>query len=119
MYERRLRNSKIRRQREIQKHITIFAITSFLIILLAILFGSILSKAQSKESNETSYKYYTSILIESGDTLWSIANEYMDEQYYSEKSYINEVININFLQDDGVTAGQHIIIPYYSNEFKG
>ncbi|HKM03843.1 MAG TPA: LysM peptidoglycan-binding domain-containing protein [Lachnospiraceae bacterium] len=114
----KLRNSRLRRQKELYTRLTIFVITIGLIIILAVLFGSILSKAQSEDNNDLSYKYYTSILIESGDTLWSITNEYMDKQYYSVESYINEIKNINYLNDDNITTGQHIIIPYYSKEFK-
>ena len=64
------------------------------------------------------YKYYTSIQIDSGMSLWEIAEEYMTEEYDSQEEYIREVKNINHLEDDLLYAGSYLCVPYYSSEYK-
>ena len=54
--------------------------------------------------------------MEEGDTLWSIALEYNDEELSksSTKDYIEDVVSINNLvRDDKITAGNYIIVPVY------
>lgn len=93
--------------------------TVFLVLALAITFGSFLSKAKDKESDVTYYKYYTNIEIQPGDTLWTLAEDYIDENYESREDYIAEVKEINSLNDAGeIISGQFLIMPYYSVEYK-
>lgn len=65
------------------------------------------------------YKYYTSVTVGVGESLWEISGNYMDDTHYdSKKDYITEVCSINHLQDaDDITAGQILIVPYYSSEY--
>lgn len=59
-------------------------------------------------------KYYTSICLEEGDTLWSIALRY---NVYSDKStqeYVRELRRMNGLSDDTIHAGHYLTISYYS-----
>ena len=58
-------------------------------------------------------KYYRSITIERGDTLWSIAREYMGNEYDEPGDYIDEVKAINGLVTDKITAGDKLIIVYF------
>lgn len=62
------------------------------------------------------HKYYTSIEIESGDTLWSIAEQFRTAEYISVQDYIKEVKEINGLSGDSITSGCYLIIPYYADE---
>ena len=117
--ERRIRNNKIRRNRQLRRHILLFICTFFIITFLSIFCFSTKAKAQTgDDAAQMKYKYYKSVLVESGDTLWSFAEEYADADYYeSYEKYINEVIHINALNDEHITSGNHIILPYYSCEF--
>lgn len=63
------------------------------------------------------YKYYTDIRVESGDTLWDIAMEYMTEEYSSPAAYIREVKKINNIGEQ-IRYGQYLTVPYYSEEKK-
>ncbi len=72
----------------------------------------------AKAGTEMRYKYYTSIQIDSGMSLWEIAEEYMTEEYDSQEEYIREVKNINHLKDDLLYAGSYLCVPYYSSEYK-
>lgn len=117
--EREYRNykRKIRRQRELRNKI-VYAILTVVIVLTAVLsFHSITSQAQD-ESAEVTYKYFTSLEVEKGDSLWNIAQEHIDYTYYDNvQDYIDEVMDINNMKDDTVKAGQCIVIPYFSNMY--
>lgn len=84
------------------------------IILIALTYMFITKKEtpDSKASN-ASDKYFTCIRVESGDTLWDIAETYMTEEYSSTKEYIDEVIFINNLDSDVIIAGTNLLVPYY------
>ena len=58
-------------------------------------------------------KYYKSIEIEAGETLWSIAQENMTEDYASVYEYIEEVMEMNNLESDQIHAGQYLTVAYY------
>lgn len=115
--ERRIRNNKLRRQRQLRHHIMMFMTTALLIACFSVCFFSFKAKAQS-ETEDIAYKYYKSIVVKSGDTIWDYAEEYAHEDYYdSYDSYVKEVIRINAMTDDSIQSGQYLIIPYYSYEF--
>ncbi len=119
MTERELRNykKKLRRQKEIKRRI-VFAILSVCIILTCALSYGVLVSNASSEDTDISYKYFTSIEVSYGDTLWSIAEEYKDAEFYaSTEDYIDEVVRMNHLTSSNIKAGQYLIIPYYSTEF--
>ena len=119
--EREYRNYKwkVRRQREVRNHILVFAFTACLIIGMVISYHSIISFAETDtNTDDLSFKYYTEIEVEYGDSLWSIAKEYAGDHYKSSLEYIKEVKNINHMHTDVIKEGQKLIVPYYSSEFK-
>lgn len=102
-----------------RKNALLIIMTFCLIITIAVSMNSFLSNAK-EESSPGSYKYFKSITIENGDTLWSIAQKYMDDDHYDTvHDYINEVKKMNALSNDDITYGQHLIIPYYETEYIG
>ena len=117
--ERRIRNNKIRRRREMRRNLLVTLLTIMLVISLSLIFFGFGTKAQSSDA-EISYKYYKSITVQDGDTLWSYAEQYGDDSHYdTHQDYIDEVIKMNALTDSEITSGQHIILPYYSSAFVG
>ena len=58
-------------------------------------------------------KYYTSIEVSVGDSLWSIAEEYMDAGNQSVYDYIDEIKEINGLKSDQIRAGEYLMVSYY------
>ena len=117
--ERRIRNNKLKRKHQLRRNISMTVITFVLIACFSVMFCSFGSKAQSS-SEDISYKYYKSIAVGAGDTLWDYARLYADENHYDTyNSYIKEVKDINHLKDDNIVYGQYIVLPYYSNEFVG
>lgn len=115
--ERRIRNNKLRRRRQLRRNICISLMTFLLVTGFSVLFFSFGSKAQT-DTEDVSYKYYKSITVQTGDTIWDYARLYADKNFYdSYDNYIKEVMTINHLEDDNIIYGQNIILPYYSNEF--
>ena len=108
---------KIRRQREIRRNILLSIAAVVILLTFLLSFYSITSLAKS-DAEDISYKYFTSIQVQKGDTLWSIAEDYIDVEHYdSPKEYITEVMFMNNLSDDSIVTGQYLIIPYYSYDF--
>ena len=116
--ERRIRNNRIRRNRQLRQRITFMTVTVCLTLILAVTLGSSFSKAQ-EEGNIVHYKYFESIMVEPGDTLTSIAHKYSNDQYTSLTEYVNEVVSINHLSDkDEITAGEYLVVPYFSTSLQ-
>ncbi|MDE5937850.1 MAG: hypothetical protein K2H37_02060 [Lachnospiraceae bacterium] len=112
--ERRIRNNRIRRRREMRKNFLLLVMTFFLIVTASIAVSSFRSNAKNDPSQESD-KYYKSIVISDSDTLWSIAKDNMDEAHYgSVYEYIREVMQINSLTSDAIYADAHLIVPYYA-----
>lgn len=112
--EQRIYRNRVRRQREMRRHITMLILSLCFIIICAVSVSSIQSCAQD-DSAHISCKYYTSIAVGVDDTLWSIAERYMDEEHFDTiDDYITEVKEINSLADDQISYGEYLVIPYYS-----
>lgn len=106
----RKREIVVRRQR---------GFVAFIIMLLVafgVLLGSSINTLASSDKDIASYKkYYKSIRIECGDTLWTIADQYVDGLHLSKSDYIAEVCEINNISENEIHTGNYIIVPYYSN----
>ena len=112
--ELRIMNNRRRRRQQLRRNCAMLVLTTLLILgASTVCFGL---KAKAQDAGRTiSCKYYKSLAIERGDTLWDIACEYADEEFYDSLSrYGEEVIQINHLCDETIIAGQHLRIPYYT-----
>lgn len=90
-----------------------------LIFTAVVLIGTWKSHPQETHAqNEQRYKYYTSVYVDYGDSLWSIAEQYISAEYKSMHEYIEEVKSINKLENEYLKCGDQICIPYYSSEYK-
>ena len=108
-----------RREVVVRRQRGLLAIAIIVIVSLGILLGSSINALASSEKDIASYnKYYVSIRVESGDTLWTIADEYVDGFNISKSDYINEVCIINEISENEIHAGDYIVVPYYSQEIK-
>ncbi len=111
------RRYKERRHRQLRRRCLEAMGAALFTVIFAVSCHTILSEA--KESSEPFYKYYTSIEIPYGTTLWEIAETYCGEGYDSTEDYLHEIMEINHLQEERVIrAGNHLIIPYFSTELK-
>lgn len=114
-WKRDRRVQRLRRERR-QKYMTVGLA---LIAIACMILICIVSYSSIKAHASAGFKYYTGITVESGETLWNIADRYIDYEYYADRdTYIAEIENINHLDADGsLLAGQFLVIPYYSMEY--
>ena len=120
MTDRELRAYKRqqKRRKQIQRRIYTMIATICMIMVCAVSFHGIRSVASNGE-NQLKFKYYTQVTVAYGETLWDLSDSYIDYEDYKDKNaYIAEVRSINHLSDEnGVRAGQTLIVPYYSYDF--
>lgn len=105
------------RKKTFKRRLSALFMTICLIALSTVSYHSIRSSAHS--GDELLFKYYTHIIVQQGETLWNIADEYIDYTQYKDKNaYIKEVQSINHLTDNSdIRTGQSLVVPYYSPEF--
>lgn len=101
----------------------IFGVSAVLIIIgCSFGFGSFFSSAHgSAEEEPVEYKYYKSIEIQEGDTLWSIAERYMGSEYESVYDYMDELAEVNHIKAselDNLRKGDYLMITYYEQDYK-
>ena len=95
-----------------------------IILMITVVSGTfaIRSHAESvnAESDTVYYRYTAMYRVSSGDTLTSIAKQYMDDVHYSSVSeYVSEIRQMNQMYfSDDIKAGELISICYYSTEYK-
>ena len=63
-------------------------------------------------------KQVTSIQIQKGDTLWSIATRYISDEYKDVNEYIAEIMHSNGLASEDIHTGNYIIVPYYADAIR-
>ena len=111
-----------RQKRHLMTIITAGIVTVMLVLVLAFNFGTLLSSAHnSRQEDPVNYKYYKSIQIEKGDTFWSIAKEYMTDEYKSIYEYMEELMIVNQLNTseiDNLQEGDFLTVVYYDTELK-
>ncbi len=106
---KRMRKRQVKRNRRIA---TVIGIVFFALIM-SVFCNHLNVTAQKPQT----YKYYTDVRVQRGDTLWSIAEEYMTEEYKSIDEYVHEVQRINHV-GNMVEYGKLLVVPYYSEELK-
>lgn len=102
-----------------QKRTIMFTVAAMIlgIFLASSVFGTDAKASGSDQASET-YKYYTQIYVESGDTLWSIAKQHTDGSVEEITSYMDEVREINSISKyEVLKSGTYITVPYYSSEY--
>lgn len=117
-YQRQER-ARIRRKKQVAKQKCILGMMTLLIIVIgSIIFGSMFSSAKEQTDDTIQYKYYKSIVIESGESLWSIAQEYCTDDYKDTQAYVNELKELNALSSETIHEGQHLLVAYYDTEYR-
>lgn len=106
---RTLRQRQITRQ---YRHL-IFVLVAIIMVLMILLFTSHNSVAQA---DEMVIETYRSEIIQPGDTLWTLAEEYRLPDMAIEE-YIKEVRRINQMNSNELVSGEYLILPIYMYEY--
>ncbi|WP_049945642.1 LysM peptidoglycan-binding domain-containing protein [Butyrivibrio sp. LC3010] len=114
--QRALTRRNHRREVIIKRRIITFCIMASIILSLFIILSFSFNSDASANSDNEQFRYYTSVSVTSGDSVWSIAEEYMDELHYrNTREYVTDIAHINRISPDSkLRAGTNLIIPYYS-----
>ena len=99
---------------------------AFAVVLISGFLAVILTArtAEAGKEEKLLFKYYDAVEADRGDTLWTIAEDMLNDpetasKYNNIYSYMDEVMTINGLFDtDSLEAGEPLILPYYSSEYK-
>ncbi len=118
--EIRIMNNKRRRMRIVRRQRMALAGIIAVIIATTVFIIMTLTSGAASDTFTTEYKYYRQITVHSGDTLWDIASANIPDGHYKDiDSFMSEISSINNLREDGkINAGESIILPYYSTEYK-
>lgn len=99
-----------------RKSSTIYGLTIKIIIAaftVIILLGIIRNVKASALPGPAGQLTCTSVRVEQGDTLWSIAREYYTDDYDSFEEYIDVIKKTNNMTTDRLYKGCYIIVPHY------
>ena len=90
-----------------------FFVTLFISAVMICMIGYFnKSQVSAYEPTDDQTICYKSILIEPGDSLWSIAKTYMPEECDSINTYIDSLRELNNLDSDELQANEHLMIYY-------
>lgn len=109
----RANRSLSRREAQVRMQKLCIGIAVILILALGILFGSCIHVFAGDGGAPKVQKYYTSIRIDAGDTLWDIAGEYVKNTDVSRQEYMEEVCQLNGICEDEIYAGEYLVVVYY------
>ena len=115
MNTRRLHHQRKRKRQVYLKKMFFCAATFVFVLCLSVLAGSRMADAHV-DSQNTLKKYYKSIEVESGDTLWDIASEYAGTDNQEKiRSYVGEIMKINGMTADTIQSGEYLTVVYYAD----
>lgn len=118
--EVRIRKNKIRRARIFRRQLCLLLITITLFLFVAVLLATTIKSDAQSDDFIPEFKYYKTVSVSASDSIWTIAKANYNAQHYDGiKEYISEICSINAISDpDRINAGESLIIPYYSSEYK-
>lgn len=113
-----MQNRTIQKKRRVQKKQNMFSfklMAASLLFIMMVIYGSFTlhQKAYAKPEKQT----YKTMCVDSGMTLWSIAEQEVQQQnlQISAADFCREIIDINQLDDssDYIVKGDVIFLPIY------
>ncbi len=107
--DKRMMNRELRVKKVSRDKFNLMILATIIIVTILVVCSSLLTSAE-EETILNSDKYYSSVQIESDDTLWDIAKRYNEDEEISTKEYVEEIMQVNGLETDTIYAGQYIIV---------
>ena len=90
---------------------------SMLMILAGVLFFAFLlfvlpvGRVEASDEQQKTAADYVSYVVQSGDTMWDIADSHLSDRYPTHSDYISELMRVNGLRTSDIYEGQLIVIP--------
>ena len=103
-------------QKRCQKRVGVVVIVGILLLLVLFVGGRRLRVHAQNEQRVVLKRYYTSVQIQQGDSLWKYAEEYGKGSGYSKKEYVEELKRMNGLTRDEIHAGRYLTVVYFSEQ---
>ena len=98
----------------IHRHYKLIIGVAVLLLIIGVIAAGASDGSDKVDASTYNEKYFMCIDVEADDTLWSIAEEYISEEYSSIDEYIAEIKSINNLTSDKIYSGATLVIPYYA-----
>ena len=115
----RANESLRRRELVVRRQKKALAFIILIFVSIGLLLGTSINALASSKADIASYnKYYKSVRVESGDTLWTIADEYIADFNIDKQEYIAEICSLNDICEDEIHAGDYVVVAYYSKDMK-
>ena len=92
----------------------LFMISLCVLLTVGVCFFSSFKDTGKVSASTSNQKYFICIDIKEGDSLWSIADLYISEEYSSVEEYVKEVKELNGLTSDKIFCGATLVVPYYA-----
>lgn len=89
-----------------------FRFTMFLVVMILFAMTTVGTLLGFNTVNSASMNQYNQVLVEAGDTIWTIACEYAPDDMDVRK-VVHDICDVNEIQADQLVAGQKIIVPVY------
>ena len=111
--QERARIQALKKKQAIKRQVLLAAVMFLTILATVFVITNCLKANQVKASSAKEETiYYKTIQVEEGDTLWTLADQYMGNSSFDKQQYIDEVKEINHLTDDTIESGAYLMIPY-------
>lgn len=85
------------------------------LVIAIVISASFAAKTVTAQGSQERVKLVTSVEIKKGDSLWSIASEYMSDEYDNINDYIEVIKKCNGITTDQIHSGNYIVVPYYAD----
>lgn len=90
-------------------------VTVLTLAIVACFLAIVCTKSISSASTDTQKDiYYTSVEVQPGDSLWSIATQYYTDDWKDVNHYMETIMEFNGLSNDRIYAGNYLSIPYFA-----
>lgn len=96
--------------------LALYSLVTTITLIIMMIFMLHSGPVLNAQTDHVNAKYFTTIEVKSGDTLWEIAKEYRTVEYASMEDYLDEVKEINHIVGDEIISGGYLTIPYYAEE---
>ncbi|MBR5712553.1 MAG: LysM peptidoglycan-binding domain-containing protein [Lachnospiraceae bacterium] len=103
--------SRRRRMLKIRRRITV-AVSLFFLVVFTALAVSLHNGTAEGKTDKT--KQLTSVYVEEGDSIWTIATRYYSAECGSMQEYVNEIRRTNNISGDRILYGFTLLVPYYN-----